>query len=213
MRLSIQHRFVIVRSLLILSFFSIFFSVSARRFVLVLSQDDIKEVSSGDDSSSSSDPIPHDLANWDEFGDSDNLKSDEELDPGSWRPIFEPDSSSVSVNERKKSESNDFYYSAVSKMVTASSSGDVVLMEEAAAEIEAASTDGHSHSRSLLGFLHDMGFVRERSKAKAFLYHYFAAQSGSMQSKMALAYTYSKQDVWFPLLLSIDEILTVRSEI
>ncbi|KAI9074763.1 hypothetical protein K1719_043295 [Acacia pycnantha] len=31
---------------------------------------------------------PDSASEWDEFGDSDYHKSEEELDPGSWRPIF-----------------------------------------------------------------------------------------------------------------------------
>ena len=71
-------------------------------------------------------------------------------------------------------------------------------MEEAAAEIEtAAKEEGDPHARSVLGFLYGMGMMRERNKAKAFLNHYFAAEGGNAQSMMALAYTFSRQDVCF----------------
>ncbi|CAI8596324.1 unnamed protein product [Vicia faba] len=41
-----------------------------------------------------------------------------------------------------------------------------------------------------------MGLLRERSKQKAFVYHHFASDGGNMQSKMALAYTYTRQDMF-----------------
>jgi SEL1 protein len=83
-------------------------------------------------------------------------------------------------------------------MFAAVSSGDARVMEEAAAEIEAAGSEGHAHARSVLGFLYGMGMMRETNKAKAFLYHHFAAEGGNAQSKMALAYTYLRQDVSGP---------------
>lgn len=87
------------------------------------------------------------------------------------------------------------YYSVVQKMMWAVSGGEVRMMEEAAAEIEAAAVVGNPHAQSVLGFLSGLGQMKERNKAKAFLYHHFAAEGGNMQSKMALAYTYSRQDV------------------
>ncbi|CAL1354552.1 unnamed protein product [Linum trigynum] len=166
-------------------------SLVARPFVLVLSQDDLKDVSTtpadSDDLSSS-----ESQSEWDEFGDSDS-KPDHQLDPGSWRPIFEPDSSSSAAANGEMAG----YYEVVEKMLSAVTNGEIRLMEEAAAEIEAAATEkGNPHAQSLLGFLFGMGQMREMSKAKAFLYHHFAAQGGSLQSKMALAYTYSRQDMY-----------------
>lgn len=91
----------------------------------------------------------------------------------------------------------------VSKMVSAASSGEVTLMEEASSEIEVAAKGGDPHARSVLGFLYNMGIGREINKAKAFMYHYFAANGGNMQSKMALAHFYARQDVSFYFLFSI----------
>ncbi|EEF31901.1 ERAD-associated E3 ubiquitin-protein ligase component HRD3A [Ricinus communis] len=164
-------------------------SLTARPFVLLLSQDDLKDApATVDDSSSATDSPPE----WDEFGDSDS-KPEHELDPGSWRPIFEPDSSSSSssVEDSEMAE----YYSGVEKMLASVSDGKVRLMEEAAAEIESAAVSGNPHAQSVLGFLYGLGQMKERDKAKAFLYHHFAAESGNMQSKMALAFTYSRQDM------------------
>ncbi|KAL2478893.1 ERAD-associated E3 ubiquitin-protein ligase [Forsythia ovata] len=75
------------------------------------------------------------------------------------------------------------------------SRGGYRVMEEAASEIEVAAAAGHPHAQSVVGFWYNMGMTRERSQAKAFLYHSFAAEGGNMQSKMALAYTYYRQDM------------------
>ncbi|KAK8503969.1 hypothetical protein V6N12_019136 [Hibiscus sabdariffa] len=169
--------------LLLLSLFPL--SILARPFVLVLSQDDLKDVQNDDASLLESD------SSWDDddFGGT-HVKPDDELDPGSWRRLFEPSTTPIS-------SSLDSYYTAVDKMISASTNGDARLMEEAAAEIEtAANTEGDPHARSVLGFLYGMGMMRERNKAKNFLNHYFAAESGNAQSKMALAYTYSRQDMY-----------------
>lgn len=80
-------------------------------------------------------------------------------------------------------------------MMGAVSRGDVRMMEEGVGEIEEAARGGHAHGQSMMGYLYNMGVLRERSKAKGFMYHYFAAEAGNMQSKMALAYTYTRQDV------------------
>jgi SEL1 protein len=168
-------------NLFFLSFlaFSLTLTVTARPFVLVLSQDDFKDDAPSD---------PDDAAEWDEFGDSDTHKSEDDLDPGSWRPIFEP---SAEPQSPPQSESDALYYPGVEKLL----SGDLRLMEEGAGEIETAGESGHPAAQSVLGFLWGMGLLRERSKSKAFLYHHFAAEGGNMQSKMALAYTYTRQDV------------------
>lgn len=80
-------------------------------------------------------------------------------------------------------------------MVRAVSSGEEGLMDEGASEIETAAFSGHPHARSVLGFLQNTGQMREKNKGKGFMYHFFAAEGGNMQSKMSLAYTYYKQDV------------------
>ncbi|KAK4775503.1 hypothetical protein SAY87_023464 [Trapa incisa] len=159
----------------------------ARPFVLFLSQDDINDIGNSPDDI---DPAHLDSAEWDEFGDTET-KTDEELDPGSWRPIFETDSDQV-----LRPEEDSLYYSGMSKMVSSANPGDERLMEVAASEIEASALAGNPHAQSVLGFLYGMGQMRGRSKAKAFLYHHFAAEAGNMQSKMALAYTYSRQDMY-----------------
>lgn len=163
-------------SLLTLSLLTL--SVTARPYVLVLSQEDFKDDVPSD---------PDSAAEWDEFGDSDSHKSEEDLDPGSWRQIFEPSS----TDPQPQSETDALYYSAASKLM----SGDARLIEEGSGEIEAASESGYSAAQSVLGFLWGMGLLRERSKEKAFVYHHFASEGGNMQSKMALAYLYTRQDV------------------
>ena len=161
-------------------------STLARPFVLVLTPEDLSDAGA---QSSDSAADGGDASDWDEFGDSDT-KPDDELDPGSWRPILDPDSGSEPATEDEA-----VYYSGVGKVIAAASSGGPRVMEEAASEIEAAATAGNPHAQSALGFLYEMGMTKERNKAKAFMYHYFAADGGNTQSKMALAYTYSRQDV------------------
>ncbi|KAK6249797.1 Sel1-like repeat - like 1 [Theobroma cacao] len=180
----------LLRLLLSLLLFSLYpLSLHARQFVLVLSQDDLKDAQNDDASSPDSD------ASWDDddFGGT-HVRPDDELDPGSWRRLFEPSSTPTSTFDDGTLGS---YYAAVEKMISASTNGDARMMEEAAAEIEtAANTEGDPHARSVLGFLHGMGMMLERNKAKAFLNHYFAAEGGNAQSMMALAYTYSRQDMY-----------------
>ncbi|KAK4844817.1 hypothetical protein QYF36_024747 [Acer negundo] len=169
----LTHRLIL--SLLIITLYPL--SIQARPFILVLSQDDIKDSPASPDD---------DLADWEEFGESET-KSDENLDPGSWSPIFEP--------EMDPDEPYQGYHSTVSKMMAAASAGESRVMEEAVSEIEAVSGGGDPNARSLLAFLYGMGMTRERNKAKAFLYHHFAAEGGNIQSKMALAYSYLRQDM------------------
>ncbi|XP_047941801.1 ERAD-associated E3 ubiquitin-protein ligase component HRD3A-like [Salvia hispanica] len=160
----------------------------ARPFVLVLSQDDLSDPAAAAAAAN----LPDDVSDFDEFSDSESMP-DWVLDPGSWSPLFEPDPNSKIPSPNDGDEV--IYYSGVSKLVEAASRGDFRVIEEAVAEIETASTMGHPHGQSVMGFLYSMGIGRERSDAKAFLQHYFAAQGGNMQSKMALAYTYYRQEM------------------
>lgn len=162
-------------------------STLARPFVLILTPDDLSDTAPP---SSESAADSGDTSDWDEFGDSD-ARLDDELDPGSWRPILEPDS-----GPEPKTEDEAVYYSGVAKMIAAASTGGPRVMEEAASEIEAAATAGNPLAQSALGFLYETGMMRERNKAKAFMYHYFATDGGNTQSKMVLAYTYSRQDMY-----------------
>ncbi|CAN8312464.1 unnamed protein product [Cochlearia groenlandica] len=73
---------IVIISLLVYSSFES--TVHARPVVLVLSNDDLNN--GGDDNGDG------ESSEFDEFGESEP-KSEEELDPGSWRPIFEPDDS------------------------------------------------------------------------------------------------------------------------
>ncbi|KAG8388040.1 hypothetical protein BUALT_Bualt02G0083800 [Buddleja alternifolia] len=165
-------------------------STLARPFVLVLSQDDLSDPSSAPNNNPS--PLD-DVADFDDFPESES-KPDFVLDPGSWSPLFEPDPNFKTLIP-KSNDDEVMYYDGVRKMVEAASRGDFRVMEEGAAEIEAAAAKGHPHSQSVLGFMCSMGMGRETSKAKAFLHHCFASQGGNMQSKMALAYTYYRQEM------------------
>ncbi|KAL8199874.1 hypothetical protein R6Q57_013442 [Mikania cordata] len=160
-------------------------TVTSRPFVLVLSQDDLN-VGAVDDS-------PDDPADWDDFGELDS-RSDEELGPGSWRPIFEPDESGSAV-EIVINPQLEEYYSCVRKLVSAVNDGGR-SMEDVAAKIESIAATGNPHAQSLLGFLYNTGMARVRDGAKAFMYHHFAADSGNTHSKLAHAYTYYRQELY-----------------
>ena len=189
----------ILRLSLCLLLFSLFpLSHIARPFVLVLSQDELKDAQNDDAS-----PLDSDSSWEDDEFDGTHVKPDDELDPGSWRRLFEPATTSTSDDSTLSS-----YYAAVEKMISASTNGDARIMEEATVEIEtSANTEGDPHARSVLGFLYGIGMMRERNKAKAFLNHYFAAEGGNAQSMMALAYTYSRQEVSFSFLEILNRLL------
>ncbi|KAL6584426.1 ERAD-associated E3 ubiquitin-protein ligase component hrd3a [Orobanche minor] len=160
----------------------------ARPFVLVLSQDDLSDASS----SSNQPPPPDEIADFDDFPEFES-KSDSVIDPGSWSPLFEPD---LNLPNPHPDDDNEVtYYNGVRKMVEAAAKGEYRIMEEAAAEIEAVAAVGQSHGQSVIGLLYNMGIGREMSEGKAFLHHYFAALGGNMQSKLALAYTYYRQEM------------------
>lgn len=131
-----------------------------------------------------------DFNEWDEFGDSDDLR-DEDLDPGSWRQML--------AQEQVEGGSNrdDVQYArGVRKMVDGIGDGDPDVLKEAVQDLQVAADRGHPHAQSTLGFLHGSGYGMDKDDAKAYLYHYFAAEGGNFQSKMALAYSYSRQQVW-----------------
>ena len=119
-------------SLLILSLFPP--SLLSRPVLLLLSQDHLKD--NLVPSENPSDPNS-DAADFDNRRDSETPKSDDDLDPGSWRPIFEPNLDSDHVSD-SESELEAGYYSGIGKVMSAVSSGDVAVMEEGVGEIDAA---------------------------------------------------------------------------
>ncbi|PKA64873.1 F-box protein [Apostasia shenzhenica] len=168
-------------------------SYSLRPFLLVITNDDFKESSGSSAAGESSDAAADDSSDWEDFGDSE-ATSEDDHDPGSWLPIFEP-SSPFSTNASDDS-SYSLYFSGVRDMIYAASSGDPSAMEAAASQIEASATSGFPHAQSTLAFLHGAGILRRQSRPKSFLYHNFAAEGGNMQSKMVLAYTFYRQDMF-----------------
>nr|XP_043616685.1 ERAD-associated E3 ubiquitin-protein ligase component HRD3A-like [Erigeron canadensis] len=199
----------LIATTLLMAFFILTTTVtvtSARPFVLVLSQDDLKD-GPIDDTSAITEEDPNSVTDWDEFGESDN-KSDDELDPGTWRPIFEPNNNiNIEINNNENND-ND-YYLVVRKLVEAVSGGgeSSVRVDDVAVEIEKmAEKSGDPNVLSLLGFLYNYGIGKEKNGGKAFMYHYFASQGGNMQSKMALAYTYSRQELYEKAVLLYAEL-------
>ncbi|GAV81093.1 Sel1 domain-containing protein [Cephalotus follicularis] len=170
-------------------------SLPARPVIFYLTHDDLKDVAT--DAPAEDDSL-HDTPEWDDFGGDSDSKPEEDLDPGSWRPIFEPAGGLASP-----------YHSAVAKILSAASGGDLRLMEEAAEEIEEAAGRGNPHTQSVLGFLYAMGMTKERNKGKALLYHYFSADGGSTQSKLALAYTYLRQEMYEKAVILYAELAEV----
>ncbi|KAK3170513.1 hypothetical protein Dsin_033105 [Dipteronia sinensis] len=161
---------LILSLLIILSLYSP--SLHARRVYLFISKDDFNDAAS---SSPEHEPAVFD----------DPMRIP---DPGSWSPLFDPDMNPEAVNGS--------YYAAVSELMSAASKGNARMMAGAAAEIESAANDGDPHAQSVLAFLYGAGIMRERNEAKALMYHHFATQGGSFQSKMALAYTYYRQGMY-----------------
>ncbi|KAI9103580.1 hypothetical protein K1719_023203 [Acacia pycnantha] len=95
-----HRRYLTGKSFLFLLIFSLLpLSLIARPFVLVLSQDDLKDEPPSD---------PDSASEWDEFGDSDYHKSEEELDRDHGAP--------------SGTESEAIYYSGLRKIMSAVSS-------------------------------------------------------------------------------------------
>ncbi|KAH0938450.1 hypothetical protein HID58_005911 [Brassica napus] len=115
-------------------------------------------------------------------------KPDQELDPGSWRPVLE-------LNDSVVDPALTLYYSALKKMVSAASKGNVSLMEEAVTEVNASASAGDPPGQSVMGFVYGMGMTREANGTKSFQQHQLAAEGGNMQSKMALAFRYIQLDM------------------
>lgn len=178
-------------------------SHSLRPFLLVITNDDFQDSSALPNTGESADAASDDSADWEEFGDPESISEDDH-DPGSWRPIFEP--SSVFPSNSSDDAHYSLYFSGVRDMIYAASSGDPSAMESAASQIEASASVGFPHAQSTIAFLYGTGLLRRQSRSKSFLYHSFAAEGGNMQSKMVLAYTYYRQDV------SLTQILSRLSE-
>ncbi|CAN7040941.1 unnamed protein product [Brassica rapa subsp. trilocularis] len=128
-----------------------------------------------------------------EYSDYENFrqkepKPDQELDPGSWRPVLE-------LNDSVVDPALTLYYSALKKMVSAASKGNVSLMEEAVTEVNASASAGDPPGQSVMGFVYGMGMTREANGTKSFQQHQLAAEGGNMQSKMALAFRYIQLDM------------------
>jgi SEL1 protein len=166
-------------------------AAAVRPFVLVLSGDDfLKDPSGAHPSLPSADG---DADDWDDFAD-DSPATDPLLSPSSWVPLLDPTSSSPSDDE-PGSPTDALFVAGTRAMISAASSGDEAAFSTAAAQIEAAAAGGHPGAQSALAFLTGAGMTRPVSRSRAFLLHKFAADAGDLQSKMALAYSYFRQEV------------------
>ncbi|CAM8912132.1 unnamed protein product [Rhodiola kirilowii] len=163
----------------------------AHPLLIVLSEEELKDAvvrQQGDDPATSDDE-------WDDLGAFD-MKPDYDFDYGSWRPVSEEDGGTSAAAEPEEERSNSEYYSALSKMIASAGAGDPRAMDEASSEIEAAAFAGNPHAQSVLGFLYSVGMMRARDGGKALLYHRFAADGGNVQSKLVIAYTYFRQEMY-----------------
>jgi len=75
------------------------------------------------------------------------------------------------------------------------SKGEPRVLDEATRGLKSEAENGNAHALSTLAFLSASGYGVQPSDAKAFLFHHFAANGGNLQSKMALAYSYFRQQV------------------
>ncbi|PUZ41839.1 hypothetical protein GQ55_9G535900 [Panicum hallii var. hallii] len=208
---------VIRRPLLLLAAVSVAIVVSlvrpaaaVRPFVLVLSVDDFLKDSSAHPSLPSADSAgagadaDADADEWDDFAD-DSPAADPLLSPSSWVPLLDPTSSPPSGDE-PDSPADSLFVAGARAMLSAASEGDEVAFVTAAAQIEAAATAGHPGAQSALAFLSGAGMTRPASRSRAFLLHKFAADAGDLQSKMAIAYSYFRQEMY-------EEAVTLYAEL
>jgi hypothetical protein len=164
---------------------------AVRPFVLVLSGEDFLKDSAAHPSLPSGDSAGAD--EWDDFAD-ESPTADPLLSPSSWVPILDPASPSASDDE-PDSTADALFVAGARAMISAASAGDEAAFATSAAQIEAAAAEGHPGAQSALAFLSGAGITRPGSRSRAFLLHKFAADGGDLQSKMALAYSYFRQEV------------------
>jgi SEL1 protein len=166
-------------------------AAAVRPFVLVLSGEDFLKDSAAHPSLPSADSTDDD--GWDDFAD-DSPAADPLLSPSSWVPLLDPASPPLSGDETDSS-ADALFVAGARAMLSAASDGDDAAFATAAAQIEAAAEAGHPGAQSALAFLTGAGMTRPASRSLAFLLHKFAADAGDLQSKMALAYSYFRQEV------------------
>uniref|UniRef100_A0ACD5TWV9 Uncharacterized protein n=1 Tax=Avena sativa TaxID=4498 RepID=A0ACD5TWV9_AVESA len=177
-------------------------AAAVRPFVLVLSGDDfLKDASGAHPSLPSGDG---DADDWDDFAD-DSPATDPLLSPSSWVPLLDPSTPSPSDDE-PDSPSDALFVAGARAMISAASTGDEAAFSTASAQIDAAAAGGHPGAQSALAFLTGAGMTRPVSRSRAFLLHKFAADAGDLQSKMALAYSYFRQEMY-------EEAVTLYAEL
>uniref|UniRef100_A0A8R7Q4T7 ERAD-associated E3 ubiquitin-protein ligase component HRD3A n=1 Tax=Triticum urartu TaxID=4572 RepID=A0A8R7Q4T7_TRIUA len=177
-------------------------AAAVRPFVLVLSGEDfLKDPSGAHPSLPSADG---DSEDWDDFAD-DSPATDPLLSPSSWIPLLDPTTPSPS-GDQPDPPSDALFVAGVRAMISAASSGDEAAFSTASAQIDAAAAGGHPGAQSALAFLSGAGMARPVSRSRAFLLHKFAADAGDLQSKMALAYAYFRQEMY-------EEAVTLYAEL
>ncbi|MCO5608676.1 hypothetical protein L7F22_062890 [Adiantum nelumboides] len=175
-----------------------------RKFVLIFNDQDARKAGreslNAETSSASSDDAGQEASDEnDDFNDADDFIV-EDLDPGSWKTIAEGYANGEPSEEKGEESASmaaaqALYIAGVRKLLDAVSIGDPDGLAESVDHFQQAAEEGHAHAQSTLAFLHRSGIGVEHSGAKAFLYHSFAANSGNFQSKLALAYSYFRQQM------------------
>ncbi|KAH7315088.1 hypothetical protein KP509_21G033500 [Ceratopteris richardii] len=182
-----------------------------RRFVLILNDEEVKNLASegvGPEVPSSLSPPSSDVSSTvqqdvpDESDEFDDLEEThlEDLDPGSWKLIVEGyanDEKTMQVKEENASlgPEDNAYITGIHKLLDAASLGDPDILAESVSYLAKAASEGHAHAQSTLAFLYSNGIGVKYIDSMAFLYHSFASSSGNYQSKLALAYSYFRQQM------------------
>ncbi|GJN08416.1 hypothetical protein PR202_ga26329 [Eleusine coracana subsp. coracana] len=143
--------------------------------------------------STGTDPVV-DTDDWDDFAD-DFPTADLLLSPSSWVPLLDPTSPSAS-DDGLVSTDDTLFVKGARAMLSAASAGNYLAFSMAANQIEAAAEEGHPGALSVLAFFSGAGMTRPASRSRAWLLHKLAADAGDLQSKMALAYSYFRQEMY-----------------
>eukprot|EP00271_Cylindrocystis_brebissonii_P006534 TRINITY_DN19309_c0_g1_i1.p1 TRINITY_DN19309_c0_g1~~TRINITY_DN19309_c0_g1_i1.p1 ORF type:complete len:740 (-),score=130.61 TRINITY_DN19309_c0_g1_i1:357-2576(-) len=125
-------------------------------------------------------------AEWDEFGTDLDEYLDLDLDVGGWKSAVDE-----VIKGAEAGHVASIYTLGVKQLLGAPGVQRNVV--QAMETLSRAAEEGHPHAQSVLAYLHASGYGVPLSEAKAFMYHTFAAKGGSFQSKMALAYSYLRQ--------------------
>jgi SEL1 protein len=138
-----------------------------------------------------------DSADTDELDDftDDSPTADLLLSPSSWVPFLDQTSTSSASDNEPDTTADTLFVACTGTMISAASTGDDVAFATVAVQIKVVAVEGNPGAQSALAFLSGAGMTRLASRSLAFLLHKFTTGTGDLQSKMALAYSYLRQEV------------------